>query len=73
MSKYDPLWRHLQADGSQTLKLSFEDVQKILGFPIDHSFLTYKKEAGQFGYQVGKMNIGETSRGDQRGYQAEKM
>jgi hypothetical protein len=59
MSKYDPLWQYLQTDGSEALKLSFEDVRKILGFPIDHSFLTYKKEAGQFGYQVGKISLKE--------------
>jgi hypothetical protein len=57
MSKYDPLWKHFQANGSDVLKLSFEDVQKILGFPIDHSFLTYKKEEGQFGYKAGKISL----------------
>jgi hypothetical protein len=59
MSKYDPLWQYLKADGSPALKLSFEEIKGILGFDIDHSFLTYKKEAGQFGYQAGKISLKE--------------
>jgi hypothetical protein len=59
MSKYDPLWEHLQTDGSQTLRLTFEEIKAILGFPIDHSFLTYKKEAVAYGYQVGKISMKE--------------
>jgi hypothetical protein len=59
MSKYDPLWKHLQTDGSQTFRLTFEEIEAILGFPIDHSFLTYKKEAAAYGYQVGKISMKE--------------
>jgi hypothetical protein len=59
MSKYEQLWKYLQTDGGLTLKLSFEKIKTITGFDIDHSFLTYKKEAGQFGYQVGKISMKE--------------
>jgi hypothetical protein len=59
MSKYDPLWKHLQTDGRETSHLSYDEIKSILGFPIDHSFLTYKKEAVQFGYQVGKISVKE--------------
>ena len=59
MSKYEKLWEHLQADSSNVLKITFEEIKAILGFEIDHSFLTYKKEAGQFGYQVGKISLKE--------------
>jgi hypothetical protein len=59
MSKYEQLWKYLQADGSQTLKLTFDEIKTILGFEIDHSFLTYKKEAAEFGYQVGKISLKE--------------
>jgi hypothetical protein len=59
MSKYDPLWEHIQTAGSQTLRLTFEEVKSVLGFPIDHSFLTYKKEAAAYGYQVGKISMKE--------------
>jgi hypothetical protein len=59
VSKYEQLWKYLQNDGSITLKLSFEEIKTITGFDIDHSFLTYKKEAAQFGYQVGKISMKE--------------
>ncbi|MDR1089150.1 MAG: hypothetical protein LBL23_07785 [Coriobacteriales bacterium] len=59
MSKYDLLWKHLQTDGSPTLWLTFEEIKAVLGFPIDHSFLTYKKEAAAYGYQVGKISMKE--------------
>lgn len=57
MSKYEPLWRFLQTDGSNKLELSFDRIHEILGFEIDHSFLNYKKEAADFGYTVGKISI----------------
>ena len=50
MSKYEPLWRFLQSDGSELLQLSFERIEEVIGFEIDHSFLTYKKEAANYGY-----------------------
>jgi hypothetical protein len=53
------LWRIIKADGSQTLRLTFEEVKSVLGFSIDHSFLTYKKEAAAYGYQVGKISMKE--------------
>ena len=59
MSKYEPLWKHLQSDGNMTLKLNFNEIKDVLGFDIDHSFLTYKKEALQFGYRVGKISLKE--------------
>jgi hypothetical protein len=59
MSKYDPLWKYLDDDGSQQLKLSFEEIKNIIGFDIDHSFLNYKKEAIEYGYEVGKISLKE--------------
>jgi len=59
MSKYEPLWKYLQRNSSHTLKLTFEEIKTIIGFAIDHSFLTYKNEAGLFGYQVGKISMKE--------------
>jgi hypothetical protein len=59
MSKYEKLWKYLQNNGSHTLKLTFQEIKTIVGFDIDHSFLTYKKEAGQFGYQAGKISMKE--------------
>ena len=59
MSKYDALWAYVQKDGSPTLKLTFEQIQDIAGIPIDHSFLKYKKELTDYGYQVGKISMKE--------------
>jgi hypothetical protein len=57
MSKYDPLWKSLSENGASPILLSFEEIRQILGFEIDHSFLNYKKEAKQFGYQVEKISL----------------
>lgn len=59
MSKYEPLWKHLQADGRATFKMTFDEIKTVLGFDIDHSFLNAKKEAAQFGYSVGKISLKE--------------
>ena len=59
MSKYDALWAYVQRDGSPTLKLTFTQIQEIAGIPIDHSFLKYKKELTDYGYQVGKISMKE--------------
>ncbi len=59
MSKYNALWEYVQKDGSPTIKLSFAEIHTIVGIEIDHSFLTYKKELVQYGYQVGKISLKE--------------
>ncbi len=57
MSKYEKLWKHLQSNGTDVQNLTFDEIKNILGFEIDHSFLTYKKETLAFGYQVGKISL----------------
>ena len=59
MSKYNALWEYVHSNGSQSFKLTFEEIQKIAGIPIDHSFLKYKKELEEYGYQVGKISMKE--------------
>lgn len=59
MSKYDALWEYVQKDGGSTLKLSFDEIHDIIGIEIDHSFLRYKKELVEYGYQVGKISLKE--------------
>ncbi len=56
MSKYDALWEYMQKNGQESLQLTFEEIQEIAGVPIDHSFLKYKKELTEYGYQVGKIS-----------------
>jgi hypothetical protein len=59
MSKYAALWKYIQKNGNQALKLSFAEIRNIAGIEIDHSFLNYKKELIQYGYQVGKISLKE--------------
>lgn len=59
MSKYNPLWEYVQKNGDRSLKLTFEEVQNIVGAAIDHSFLNYKKELTEYGYEVGKISMKE--------------
>ena len=59
MSKYNLLWDFVQKKGSQSFKLTFDEIKDIAGIPIDHSFLKYKKELMEYGYQVGKISMKE--------------
>lgn len=59
MSKYNTLWEYVQKNGSSQIKLTFDEIHKITGIEIDHSFLNYKKELTAYGYQVGKISIKE--------------
>lgn len=59
MSKYDSLWEYVQKTGKGSFRLTFGEIQSIAGIPIDHSFLKYKKELMQYGYQVGKISMKE--------------
>jgi hypothetical protein len=59
MSKYNPLWEFIQKNGKPQIKLTFAEIHKIAGIKIDHSFLNYKKELTQYGYQVGKISLKE--------------
>lgn len=54
MSKYNSLWEYVQSNGNQSFKMTFEEIRDIAGIPIDHSFLKYKKELIDYGYEVGK-------------------
>lgn len=59
MSKYNLLWEYVQKTQSQSFKLTFDEIKDIAGIPIDHSFLNYKKEMADYGYQVGKISMKE--------------
>ncbi len=59
MSKYEPLWKYLEDNNKKKYILSYEEIKNILGFEINHSFLTYKKEAKEYGYEVGKISMKE--------------
>ncbi len=59
MSKYNVLWEYVQKSGKESFLLTFEEIQKIAGGPIDHSFLKYKKELADYGYEVKKISMKE--------------
>lgn len=59
MSKYEPLWSWIKENGTDSFKLTFKEVEKIAGIPIDHSFLNYKKELLAYGFKVGKISLKE--------------
>lgn len=50
MSKYEPLWNYIK-------ELTYKEIENILGFPIEHSILTYKKELISYGYEVTKISM----------------
>lgn len=57
MSKYHTLWEYLREEGLPWVQLSFDEIRDIVGFDLDHSFLTYKKELTEYGYQVEKISL----------------
>ena len=59
MSKYEPLWKYIKDNKREEYKLTYEEMRSILGFDIDHSFLKYKKELLEYGYEVVKISIKE--------------
>ncbi len=59
MSKFVPLWEFVAVQKVSKLLLSFGQVEEICGFPIDHSFLTYKKELLAYGWQMKKISLKE--------------
>ena len=59
MSKYAPLWKWINKNKTYDFKLTFAEIENIAGVPIDHSFLTFKKELLKYGFKVAKTSIKE--------------
>ncbi|MCQ2375962.1 MAG: hypothetical protein MJ069_08720 [Salinivirgaceae bacterium] len=57
MSKYEKLWQHIAATTQSELILTFAEIEQIAGVPIDHSFLRYKKELIDYGWQVKSISL----------------
>ena len=55
MSRYDGLWRYIRENAPS--ELTFVQIGEICGFPVDHAFLTFKKELEPFGYRIGKISM----------------
>lgn len=57
MSKFIKLWEQISKSTCSSLTLSFDEIESIAGAPIDHSFLTYKKELTAYGWDVEKISM----------------
>lgn len=57
MSKYQPLWEAIQNDGRASFVLTFDEIEQLAGLPLDHSFLNFKKECLNYGYEVEKISL----------------
>lgn len=57
MSKYLKLWEYVNNSKKDKLELTFDEINKILGFEIDHSFLNYKKELLEYRYCVKIIHV----------------
>ena len=57
MNKYDHLWQYIANNENGSFELTFEQIEKIAGVPLDHSFLRYKKELSDYGFEVEKISM----------------
>ena len=57
MSKYNPMWSRVGKSKEVSLQLSFEEIEEVLGIPVDHSFLKYKKELSAYGWSVQNISM----------------
>lgn len=57
MSKYNQLWQYIANNENGSFELTFEQIEKIAGVPFDHSFLRYKKELSDYGFEVEKISM----------------
>lgn len=57
MSKYRVLWEFIRASGEPELTLTFSQIADIAGVPLDHSFLKYKNELTEYGYEVKRISV----------------
>ena len=57
ISLFDSLCEFIVKCCEREITLSYEEIEKICGVPIDHSFLTYKKELDSYGYRAEKISM----------------
>lgn len=59
MSKYQKLWTWISENETDDFSLGFKEIEEICGLPLDHSFLKYKKELLEYGFEVNKISMKE--------------
>lgn len=52
MDKYSKLWEYVSSQGKDGLELTFDQIAEISGVPLDHSFLSHKKNLLSYGFEV---------------------
>lgn len=57
MSKYEKLWNYIEENRMESFILTFDEIARIAGVLLDHSFLTYKKELEEFGWKAAKISM----------------
>lgn len=57
MSKFDKLWEYIKQKKLPEITLTLEEIRQLANIPIDHSFLQYKKELADYGYEVRKISM----------------
>ena len=57
MSKYNALWSFVSQQDGTTVTLSFAEIEQAAGVALDYSFLSYKKELIDYGWQVEKISL----------------
>lgn len=61
MSKYNILWEYIYNLFNNSINtelfLTFDEINKITGFNIDHSFLNYKNETLEYKFIVQKISL----------------
>ena len=56
MSKYNALWSLVSQQDGTIVTLSFAEIEQAAGVPLDHYFLSYKKELLDNGWLVEKIS-----------------
>lgn len=57
MSKYESLWNYIKNCNDDTIILTFAEIGSIAGVLLDHSFLRYKMELVEYGWEVSKISM----------------
>lgn len=59
MSKYSGFWEHIRQSGAASLTFTFDEIERISGVSLNHSFLSCKRELEGYGYRVKKISLKE--------------
>ena len=55
MSKYAPLWEYIAERGE--CALTFADIERVLGFAVDHAFSNAKKNCANTGIKSANYRL----------------